>query len=124
MLAGVATNVVPAVATDAAMHSLGVFPPLQSPEQFTSPLCLIALAYRCVYGVAGGFLTARLAPIHPLAHAIALGGIGVVASTAGAIAMWGVGPNWYPIALVISALPCSWWGAKLASSTQGQTSLE
>jgi hypothetical protein len=46
-------------------------------------------------------------------HALILGAIGAVLSTVGLFAMWGVGPLWYPIALVIVALPCAWAGGKL-----------
>jgi hypothetical protein len=36
-------------------------------------LFLLATAYRIVYGVAGSYVTARLAPDRPMQHALALG---------------------------------------------------
>jgi hypothetical protein len=65
----------------------------------------------------GGYLTARLAPSHPLTHALILGVIGLVLGIAGVAASWNagpeLGPKWYAIALVITALPSAWLGGKL-----------
>jgi hypothetical protein len=38
--------------------------------------------------------------------AVVAGGIGVVVG-------WNLSAHWYPIALVVGALPCSWLGGKL-----------
>jgi hypothetical protein len=50
-------------------------------------------------------------------HALVAGAIGTIVSLAGAVATWNGGPayepHWYPIALVVLALPCAWIGAKL-----------
>jgi hypothetical protein len=49
-------------------------------------------------------------------HAMILGAIGVPLSAIGAIVaitMMDVGPAWYPIALVLTALPCAWLGGAL-----------
>jgi hypothetical protein len=113
VLAGILVNVILSIATDAALNAAGVFPPLSEPEMFTTPLLLLATAYRTVYGVAGAYLTSRLAPNHPMGHALALGLIGLLACGAGAVAMWGHGPAWYPIALVVLAMPCAWVGGRL-----------
>jgi len=99
-------------ATDAVMHAAGVFPPPGAPPM-SSALFLLAFAYRFVFDVAGCWLTARLAPARPMRHAMVLGGIGVVLSVAGAAAMWGAGPAWYPLGLAASALPCAWLGGRL-----------
>jgi len=78
-------------------------------------MLVLALAYRSIYAVAGGYVTAMLAPNRPMRLAIILGIIGVVVSILGAIATWGkeLSPHWYPIALIITALPCAWLGGKL-----------
>jgi len=99
-------------ATDAVMHATGVFPPVDAPPM-SSALFLLAFAYRFVFDVAGCWLAARLAPSRPMRHALVLGSIGVLLSVAGAIAMWGAGPGWYPITLAASALPCAWLGGRL-----------
>jgi len=66
-----------------------------------------------VYDIGGCYLVARLAPDHPMGHALTLGVVGLVLSTLGLVAMWGVGPVWYPLALVLSALPCAWAGGSI-----------
>jgi hypothetical protein len=116
VVAGFATVVVLSIATDAVLHALKVYPP---PEQgLHDPLLnLLALAYRSVFTVAGGWVTARLAPRAPLRHAFILGVLGLVAGTAGVIASWNLnlGPHWYPIALAASGLPLCWLGGVLAT---------
>ena len=100
------------VATDAALHAAVVSP---LGERMSDPLFFLATAYRAVYTIAGGWVTARLAPHRPMRHALMLGAIGLVAAT-GLVATWGrpeFGPRWYPIAIVAMALPCVWAGAKL-----------
>ena len=76
-----------------------------------SALFLLATAYRTIYGVAGSYIAARLAPDRPMAHALALGVVGLAASIAGAVVTWGKGPEfgpaWYPLA-VPSRCPCAW----------------
>ena len=52
--------------------------------------------------------------------ALALGGVGLVVSIAGAIIMREAGPTWYPIALVVIALPCAWVGGALYRCGQGE----
>jgi hypothetical protein len=99
---------------DIAMHLCGIFPPMGAPPMSTG-LFLLALGYRLAIDVAGCWLTARLAPDRPMAHALALGGIGLVLSLAGAIVLWNAGPHWYPIALAVSSLPSAWLGGRLAA---------
>ena len=73
-------------------------------------LNLLALVYRCTYAVFGCCLAAQLAPRNPMRHALVLGVIGLLLSTAGAIAAipMDLGPAWYPVALALTALPCAW----------------
>jgi hypothetical protein len=113
VLAGAATGIVLSLGTDLALHAAGIFPALNEPAKFTSSLLLLATAYRTVYGVAGSYLTASLAPNRPMGHALALGALGLVASTVGAITMWNVGSHWYPLALIVTAMPTAWAGGKL-----------
>ena len=79
-------------------------------------LNLLALSYRLVYGVVGGYVSARFAPHSPMKHARAVGMIGFVLSCLGALAAFSMemGPMWYPVLLAISALPCAWLGGALA----------
>jgi hypothetical protein len=115
VLAGVVAGIVVTLATDAALHAAGVFPPLGQPTP-DGPLALATL-YRTIYGVGGAYLTARLAPSRPMLHVMILGALSVVASFVGAIVTWNkvpsLGPHWYPVALVILAMPQSWLGGRL-----------
>lgn len=114
VLLGFLAIVVLSLGTDQLMHSLNVYPPWGEPMNETSDN-LLALAYRCVYGVIGSYITARFAPHSPMRHALVGGAIGFVISTAGAIATipMKLGPAWYPILLALTALPCAWLGGAL-----------
>jgi hypothetical protein len=103
-------------AIDLVLHALGVYPPMDAPPM-SNALFVLAFSYRFVIDVAGCYLTARIAPDRPMQHAFALGFVGLCLSIAGAVAMWGAGPAWYPVSLAASALPCAWLGGRLAAST-------
>jgi hypothetical protein len=112
---GAVASIVLSVGTDALMHATGIFP--AGTEPINDALFALATMYRTIYGVVGAYITARLAPDRPMMHALVLGGFGVVASTAGAIAMWSklpaLGPKWYPLLLIALAVPPAWVGGKL-----------
>jgi hypothetical protein len=107
--------------TDQVLHVLEVYPPWGQP-MYDTGLVLLALSYRCVYGVVGSYIAARFAPRNPMRHAMALGGIGLVVSTAAAIATipMNLGPSWFPIALVLTALPSAWLGGVLYRTRQAE----
>ena len=111
---GLVAVVALSLGTDQLLHMLDVYPPWGQPMDDPG-LNLLALAYRCVYAVLGSYLAAKYAPTAPMRHAMTLGFVGLVLSAAGASAASGMnlGPMWYPIALVVSALPCAWLGGKL-----------
>jgi hypothetical protein len=114
VLLGFVAVIVLSLGTDQLLHVLAVYPPWGQP-MYDTGLLLLALAYRTVYAIAGSYIAARPAPRHPMRHALALGVIGFVLSLAGAIATipMNLGPSWYPIALVVTALPCAWLGGVL-----------
>ena len=115
VLAGALAGIVLSIGTDMALRAAGVLPPLGQPAG-DAPL-LLATAYRTVYGVAGAYITARLAPDRPMMHALVLGGLGLVATIVGAVVTWNkgpaFGPYWYPLALIALAMPQSWAGGRL-----------
>ena len=119
VLLGFIAVVVLSLATDQVLHSLEVYPPWGQPMHATG-LVLLALSYRIVYGVLGSYIAARFAPRNPMRHAMALGVVGFVLSTAAAIATipMSLGPSWFPIALVLTALPCAWLGGALHRAGQ------
>ena len=100
--------------TDQVLHVLNVYPPWGQP-MFDPGLNLLALSYRLVFGVLGGYIAARLAPYSPMGHALTVGAIGFVLSALGAIAATqaNLGPAWYPIALALSSVPTAWLGGWL-----------
>ena len=54
-------------------------------------LNVLALSYRIVYTILGGYITASLAPHAPMRHVIVVGLVGFVAGSAGAITARRVG---------------------------------
>jgi len=112
VVAGIVVGVVLTTITDVVLHAVGVFPPWGQPVS-EGPL-MLATAYRIVFGVVGSYVVARLAPDRPMRHAIIAGFIGFVVSIAGAVVTWNkgpaFGPHWYPLALIVTALPCAWLG--------------
>jgi hypothetical protein len=120
VVAGLLFVIIVTTATDAIMHATGIFPPWGQP--MSDSLFVLAFAYRIVYGVAGGYITARLAPDKPVKHAVLLGVVGFVLSLAGAAATWNrgpeFGPKWYPLALIVIAIPTAWLGGKLVSRSR------
>ena len=114
ILVGLVAVFVLSLGTDQILHMLGVYPSWGQP-MYDPGLNLLALSYRCVYAVVGSYIAAKYAPHSPMRHALTLGFLGLVLSTAGAVAASGMdlGPLWYPIALVASSLPCAWLGGAL-----------
>ena len=118
VLAGLVFIFAVSTLVDMIFHAAGVFPPWGKP--MSDSLFGLATAYRLVIQVAGCYLTAKLAPNWPMKHALWLGAIGVVLSTVATAATWNkgpdFGPHWYPIALLLSSLPCAWVGGRLYES--------
>ena len=116
LLAGFVVVVVLSLGTDLALHAAGIFPPLG--QIMSNSLFLLATVYRTVYGITGSYITARLAPERPMQHALAGGVVGLVLSTVGAVVTWNkgpaFGPHWYPVALIVLAMPTAWAGGRIA----------
>lgn len=115
LVAGFVAVFVLSLGTDQVFHILRVYPPWG--QTMTDPLFVLATAYRLLYGVLGSYIAARLAPDRPMWHAMFLGYLGLALSLAGAAATWNadppLGPHWYPLALVVTAVPCAWLGGVL-----------
>jgi surface polysaccharide O-acyltransferase-like enzyme len=115
LLAGMLVGVILSIGTDVVMHIIGLFPALGQP--ISSPPLVLATVYRTIYGIIGSYIAARLAPSQPMTHALILGLVGFVVSIIGAVVTWNkgpaFGPHWYPIALIVLALPTAWLGGKL-----------
>jgi len=114
VIAGFVTTFILSMGIDAILHATGVYPPYG--VRMSDRLFVLALAYRGLATIAGGWVTARLAPSRPMKHAAILAVVGTLAGLAGiavSVANPELGPLWYPIALVVTALPCIWLGAWL-----------
>jgi hypothetical protein len=115
VVGGIVVGVVLTTITDVVLHAMGVFPPWGQPVS-DGPLVL-ATAYRIVFGIVGSYVAARLAPDRPMRLAMIAGFVGFVVSIVGAIVTWNkgpaFGPHWYPLALIVTALPCAWVGGRL-----------
>jgi hypothetical protein len=118
VVAGLLVNVILGTVTDAVLHGTGIFPPAGEP--MAAHLWLLAIAYRTLFGVAGCYLTARLAPDRPLRHALVLGGVGLVLSVLGTVAVLGEGPEygplWYALGVIAIVMPSAWLGGTLGAS--------
>lgn len=115
--AGAAVAVILTIGSDAAMQALGLLPrPGAPPTDFS---LLIATVYRTLYGTLAAYLTARMAPHHPRIHALIGGAIGLLVCIIGAVATWngGFGPHWYPLALILLAIPQAWLGGSLGAAS-------
>jgi hypothetical protein len=111
LIAGFVAVAALSMAADAALHALNYYP---NDGTVGSDAGLgVALAYRTAFTVLGGYVTARLAPSHPQRLAIILGAIGTLFAILGAVTMWNVGHQWYPLGLVILAIPSTALGGWL-----------
>ncbi len=113
VLAGFVVVVVLSLGTDAVLHATGIFP--REGAAMSNALFLLATVYRTVFGIGGSYITAWLAPNKPMQHALVGGVIGLALSVLGAVTTWNqnLGPHWYPLALVVTALPGAWLGGQL-----------
>ncbi len=112
VLAGVLGIILATTLVDIVLHMAHVYP---ADGKLDDRLSIIASSYRLLIGIAGGYLTAKLAPDRPLWHALILGWVGVALGTAGVVATWNMdlGPRWYPISLAVLAIPQCWLGGRL-----------
>jgi hypothetical protein len=115
VLAGMVAGIVLSVGTDAVLHAIGFYPPIGQPVA-SGPLA-VATIYRAVYSVVASYITARLAPDRPMLHSMVGGFIGFLVCIVGAAVTWNrgpaFGPHWYPVALIVLALPTAWLGGKI-----------
>jgi hypothetical protein len=113
VVAGFLLVVVLSLGTDAALHAAAIYPALG--KRMSDGLFVVATAYRTVFGILGSYVTARLAPHSPMKHTLIGAAIGILLATFGAVATWNkdLGPHWYPVALILTAFPTAWIGAKL-----------
>ncbi len=105
---------------DTLLRVAGLYP--GSGQPMSDALFACATVYRTLFGVFGCYLAARLAPSNPARHALILGLIGTLLAMLGAVATWNqgaaFGPHWYPISLVLTALPAALVAGRLHGHTR------
>ncbi len=116
VLGGFLVTAIASTVTDALMHAAGIFP--STPRNMSDPLFVLASGYRALFTVAGGFVTARLAPDRPMRHIWILAWIGLAAGLVGVVVYFLIGgpklgPAWYPVSIAVEAIPCVWFGGWL-----------
>jgi len=121
VITGLLTVVALDMGIDAVMHANGLFPPSGTP--ISDKQSVLALSYRLLDGVIGGYVAAWLAPRSPLRHALILGSLGTLVALAGAIATWNMnlGPHWYALALAAAALPAAAAGGTARERLRGRS---
>ena len=128
VLAGMVVGIILTLATDIVLHAIHVFPPWGASMAGFEGALLLATVYRTIYGIAASYLVARLAPDRPMQHALAGGFLGLVVSIVGAAVTWNkgpaFGPHWYPLALIVLAMPQAWVGGKLYEMRLGAPSVQ
>ncbi len=112
VLAGFITVALFSVGTDAVLEALGLFPPQTEPGKYAAWMLAVALIYRSMYTVMGGYVTARVAPRNPQGHVLALMILGGIGGVAGAIGGWSLGNHWYPVLLAITGPFFVWLGGR------------
>lgn len=111
LIAGFAAVFALSSVADALLHSTGYY--ANDGTVGTDAQLAFALAYRTLFTIIGGAITARLAPSRPVRLAAILGAIGTLPAILGVVAMWGAGHQWYGIALALLALPSTALGGWL-----------
>lgn len=109
--------------TDIFLENTGIFPTVEEQQKYGFNILwmnILAIAYRIVFTMLGGYFTAKLSANKPMRNVIILGILGTLIAVIGNIVvskipeMANVLPLWFSIALVIIAFPSVWLGGKLA----------
>ncbi len=118
VVAGFLTVVVLSMGTDMILEKTGIFPPPSEMGLFVTWMLALALLYRTVYTILGGYVTALLAPQNSTKHVWVLAIFGQVGGIVGVIVGWNLSAHWYPIALAALAIPSVWLGGWLRTRKQ------
>jgi hypothetical protein len=119
VVAGFLFIVVLSLGADAIMHAVSprLFDASGGTTNFTI-LCL-STVFVGVFATVGCYLTARLAPSHPMRHALVLGALGLIFSLIATMRMWNMSPAWYNVVNLVLVMPYAWLGGRLRESEAG-----
>jgi hypothetical protein len=74
---------------------------------------LLVIGYVAVFAISGCYLAARIAPSHPMRHALFLGLLGLIVNIMGTVTMWNTAPAWYHVVSLLLVLPYAYVGGRL-----------
>lgn len=113
-IAGILVGALLLVGTDYLLESNGILP--GDNLHVSAWLIWVVIAYRIAFTILGCFVTAKLAPRNPMAHAVTIGLLGALVSAFGAYATrnMNLGPQWYAWTLAVFTIPTGWIGGRLA----------
>jgi drug/metabolite transporter (DMT)-like permease len=77
------------------------------------PILVLTIVYVAMFSIVGSYTTAHLAPKDPMKHSVALGILGLIFSTIGAVTMWSTAPIWYHVVSLALVMPYAWVGGRL-----------
>src|SRR4051812_4641190 len=105
VIAGFLTVVILSVGTDFILEQVGILPQISAEARLDTWMLALALFYRTIYTILGGYVTAKLAPQNPMKHVWVLAGLGLIGGIVGIISGWNLSEHWYPIALAVLSVP-------------------
>jgi hypothetical protein len=92
---------------------LGLSRRLDADTELAALALVVVLVATAVAVMAGSFLAARMAPQHPLFHALLVGSIAYVLSMSATSILWTEAPAWFHMAVVLIQLPAALVGGLL-----------
>ncbi len=111
VVTGLLITALTTVVIDTILAATGIFPP--GSERWPDHIFAFMLLYRIPIELAGGYVTAKLAPGKPLTHVLILAGLVAAGTSISAIVMHAERPIWYLLGLIAIAVPCSLLGERL-----------
>ena len=121
VFAGLLCVVVLSTGVDAVMHAAGVFPAVGQPMR--TERWWLAIGYRAVFTVLGGWVSARADPSGSMRAVAILTGVGCILGLVGvgvAVNNPALGPAWYAWGVALTGPPCSWLGGTLNLRTHNR----
>ena len=112
IVTGILVGSLLATATDHVFHVTEVYPPYGEP-MFDGGLLFLALAYRVVFTIFAGYITAMLARDKAKKAVLILGIVNAIAWLGGTIALWEYATPWYNVAGIVTAIPLCMFGGRL-----------
>jgi hypothetical protein len=84
-------------------------------------ILLTMTVYVGAFAIVGSYITARLAPAHPMRHALILGALGLITSLILTLRVWEVNPAWFNILNLVLIMPYAWLGGRLRENEMGSS---